>query len=133
MRAHRSTWCDHTSSIGHRPSKAMECSVETATWENCRDDFRLDGALIDLLVPGTGDVEWETFWTALKAGPFEPQAFRDGEPILLPDSAAWAIAEREVATVMARVQVGTVTAHCHFFGGDLELDIDPREVVGPAA
>ena len=28
---------------------------------------------------------------------------------------------------------GTVTANCHFFGGDLELDIDPREVVTAAA
>jgi len=28
---------------------------------------------------------------------------------------------------------GTVTANCHFFGGDLELDIDPREVVAESA
>ncbi len=34
---------------------------------------------------------------------------------------------------MVSVLSGTVTANCHFFGGDLELDIDPREVVTEAA
>jgi hypothetical protein len=28
---------------------------------------------------------------------------------------------------------GAVTANCHFFGGDLKLDIDPREVVSQEA
>jgi len=31
------------------------------------------------------------------------------------------------------VQAGPITANCHFFGGDLKLDIDPREVTGEAA
>ena len=107
--------------------------MEAATWDACRADFAFDGALIDLLAPGTGDAEWEAFWVALRGGPFGLRAFRDGEPIPLPESAAWAFAEREVASVMVSVLSGTVTANCHFFGGDLELDIDPREVVGPAA
>lgn len=104
-----------------------------ATWDNCRADFAFDGALIDLLAPYTCDAEWEAFWSALRAGPFRLQAFRDGEPIPLPESAAWVFAEREVASVMVSVLSGTVTAHCHFFGGDLELDVDPREVTCEAA
>jgi hypothetical protein len=108
-------------------------AVEPATWDNCRADFAFDGALIDLLAPGTGDAEWEAFWSALRDGPFGLRAFRDGEPIPLPESAAWALAEREVASVMVSVLSGTVTANCHFFGSDLELDIDPREIVGSAA
>ena len=107
--------------------------METATWDTCRADFAFDGALIDLLAPGTGDAELEAFWTALRAGPFGLWAFRDVEPIPLPESAAWVFAEREVASVMVSVRSGTVTANCHFFGGDLELDIDPREVVTEAA
>jgi hypothetical protein len=107
--------------------------VEAATWDTCRADFAFDGALIDLLVPGTGDAEWEAFWAALRAGPFPLRALRDGEPIPLPASAAWVFAEREVASVMVSVLSGTVTANCHFFGGDLELDIDPREVATEAA
>jgi hypothetical protein len=108
--------------------------VEAATWDTCRADFAFDdGALIDLLAPGTGDAEWEAFWVALKAGPFVLHAFRDGEPIPLPESAAWAIAERQVASVVVSAQSGMVTANCHFFGGDLELDIDPREVTTEAA
>ena len=107
--------------------------MEAATWDLCRADFAFDGALIDLLAPGTGPADWEAFWSALRAGPFGLRAFRDGEPIPLPDSAAWTFAEREVASVMVSVVAGGVTANCHFFGGDLELDIDPREVTSEAA
>ena len=69
----------------------------------------------------------------MRAGPFELQAFRDGEAIPLPESAAWALAERDVASVMVSVVAGPINANCHFFGGDLELDIDPREVVTESA
>jgi hypothetical protein len=105
-----------------------------ATWANCRADFTFDGALIDLLVPGTGPAEWEAFWAALRSGPFELRVLREGEPIPLPESAAWIFTEyREHAGVMVSVQSGPITAHCHFFGGDLTLDIDPREVVDKKA
>jgi hypothetical protein len=107
--------------------------VEVATWDICRADFAFDGGLIDLLAPNTSAAGWETFWSALRIGPFGLRAFRDGEPIRLPESAAWVFAEREAASVMVSVLSGTVTANCHFLGGDLELDIDPREVTSEAA
>jgi hypothetical protein len=97
-----------------------------AACDSCGADFAFERSLIDLLAPGTADGEWETFGSALRAGPFGLRAFRDGQPIPLPDSAAGVFAEREVGS-------GTVMANCHFFGGDLKLDIDPREVPGPAA
>ncbi len=107
--------------------------MEAATWGNCFADFAFHGLLIDLLVPGTGPSHWEEFWTALRAGPFALRAFRNGEPIPLPESAVWVFAQREVASVMVSVVAGTVTANCHFFGGNIELDIDPREVVTESA
>jgi hypothetical protein len=107
--------------------------VIPATWENCIAEFAFDGALIDLLVPGTGPSQWEVFWAALRGGPFELQAFRDGEPLQLPASAAWARAERQAASVMVSIVAGAITANCHFFGGDLELDIDPREIITESA
>jgi len=107
--------------------------VELATWDNCRADFAFDGALVDLLVPGSAPAEWEAFWAALRAGPFELRAYRDSEPIPLPESAAWALAEREEAAVMLSIIADPVTANCHFFGGDLELDLDPCEVVTESA
>ncbi len=55
--------------------------MEAATWNTCRADFAFDGALVDLLAPGTGDAEWEAFWAALRAGPFALRASRDSEPI----------------------------------------------------
>jgi hypothetical protein len=107
--------------------------MEPATWDNCRADFAFGGALVDLIAAGTGPGEWEAFWSALLAGPFELRAFRDGEPIQLPESAAWMLNERQVASVMVSVMSGTITANCHFFGGDLELDVDPREITSAEA
>lgn len=107
--------------------------MEPATWENCRADFAFDGAFVDLVAPGTGSAEWEVFWASLRSGQFGLKAFRDGEPIPLPDSLAWVYSEQEVAWVVVSVLAGSVTANCHFHGGDLELDIDPREVTSEVA
>lgn len=110
--------------------------MEAATWDACKADFGFDaadGALIDLIVPGTGPAEWEAFWSALRAGPFELRAFRDHEPMPLPESAAWLLAEQQNASVVVSVLAGGITANCFFYGGDLELDLDPREIVGDSA
>ena len=108
-------------------------ALKPAIWANRSDDFAFDGALIDLIAPGTGPAEWEAFWAALRSAPFELNTFRDGAPISLPETAAWFFNEGKVASVMVSARWGTVTANCHFFGGDLELDIDPREVVSEHA
>ena len=107
--------------------------MQGACWADCRADFVFDGDLVDLIVPGTGTGEWESFWDALRAGPFVLRAFRDGEPIPLPSPAGWAFAGRREASVMVEVSAGTLTLHCHFFGGDLELDVDPRQVTSESA
>src|SRR4051812_28132578 len=108
--------------------RQREASVEAATWTSCRPDFADYAALIHLLVPGTGPTEWEQFWSALRDGPFTIQVFRDGEAIPLPESAAWAIAETQDACVMVSVLAGSVNANCFFRGGELQLDIDPRQI-----
>jgi hypothetical protein len=103
--------------------------MEEASWVNCQPEFAIDGSLVDLIAPGTGPAQWESFWSALRSGPYDLQAYRDGEPVPLPETAASAIAERAVASVTVQVMAGTVNINCHFFGGDLELDIDRREIV----
>ncbi len=107
--------------------------MEEASWANCQSEFAFDGSLVDLIVIGTEPAHWESFWTALRSGPFGLQAYRDGESIPLPATAEWAFVEREVASVTVQVMAGTVNIKCHFFGGELELDLDPREVVGERA
>jgi hypothetical protein len=107
--------------------------MTTATWSKCSADFVFDGAWVDLIAVGTDLREWELFIAALRSGPFSLQCYRDGETIPVPTSASWALAETSVATVCLSVQAGEVVARCHFFEGDLELDIDPREVVNEAA
>jgi hypothetical protein len=109
--------------------------MEPATWETCRADFAFDGALIDLQVPNSGQAEWDMFWSALRVGPFKLFGYRDGEPHQLPETLAEILVECEVAAVMVSVQSGGITANVHFgfAGGELELDIDPREVVNESA
>ncbi|MBI2922249.1 MAG: hypothetical protein HYY18_14445 [Planctomycetes bacterium] len=110
-----------------------------ATWANCCAGFDVDpqgkptgsqsdGGLVDLIAPGTGPEEWEGFWAALRRGPFVLSAYRDGCPIPMPETAAWSLAETQTATMRVTVRTGTVSADCHFFGGDLEMSLDPREV-----
>ncbi len=107
--------------------------MKPATWANCRADLAFDGALVDLLVPGTGPAAWEALWAALRSGPFGLRVLRDGGPVPLPESPAWFLAEQEQAAVTLSVRSGTITANCHLFGGELRLDIDPREVTGEEA
>jgi hypothetical protein len=102
--------------------------VITATWANCRDQFSFDGAFVDLIAFGTGPAEWDAYWVALRSGPFGLRAYRDGEPIDLPETVARIFADREVASTTVSVLLGSVVANCHFFGGDLELDADSREI-----
>jgi hypothetical protein len=107
--------------------------MEPATWDNCRADFVFDGALIDLIVPGCGPREWELFWPTLRSGPFQLRGERDGEPFELPETIFEILKESETATMLASVLVDPITVNCHFFGGELDLDIDPREVVNEKA
>jgi hypothetical protein len=104
-----------------------------ASWDNLRADFAFDGALVDLLAPGSTMAEWAAFWAALRSGSFVLRGFRDGEPWPLPQTVAEVLTEREEAAVTVSVGFGPITANCHFSGGDLELDIDPREVVSAEA
>ncbi|KAF0244006.1 MAG: hypothetical protein FD180_2895 [Planctomycetota bacterium] len=110
----------------------MSAAPKSANWENCRAEFEPDGGLVDLIAPGTTAAHWEEFWAGLRSGPFDLRVCRDNAPIPVPETAEWCLREQNTACVYASVLAGNVTANCHFFGGDLELDIDPREVLNEA-
>jgi hypothetical protein len=102
--------------------------VFAATWENCQADFAFDGYQ-HLLLPNTSSPhDWERFWSAVRTGPFEVEAYREQVPIALPKTAAWFFAEQQNADVHTAVYAPPVAAQCHFIGGDVVLDIDPRQV-----
>lgn len=103
--------------------------TQPATWEKCRREFeQKDSGLIDLIVPGTSEVDLVSFWNAIRLAPFGLQTFRDGIALEIPETNEWVFQERMVASVMARIKAGKASINCHFFGGDLELDVEPREV-----
>jgi hypothetical protein len=103
-------------------------SLPAATFEYCRNDLAFDGALIDVLVPGADTRHCELFWTSLLSMHGAVAVTRDGVSVAVPKTWSEGCVEAQDAAVTASIKVGALTVNCHFFGGELELDVDPREV-----
>jgi hypothetical protein len=135
--------------VRHGPFDAEDCPADTwegrsfrprgvpaepATWDNCRSHIEGEGVFIELIVPDSREAGWEVLLWALKGGPFELLAYSEDDPIPLPESAAAAfIEQRDIQPVNVAIGAGPVTAHCRFFGGDIDLDVDAAQVEGAAA
>jgi hypothetical protein len=102
--------------------------LPAATFEYCRNDVAFDGALIDVLVPGVDTRQCELFWTSLLSLHGAITVTRDGESVAVPKTWLEGSAEAQDAAVTASIKMGALTVNCHFFDGELELDVDPREV-----
>jgi len=102
-------------------------------WEAVRADFQWDGSLRDLYVFGTSDEKWDRFLVALQSWGYPTQFSVEGKPSILPESARSVFQIRNRASPLLRIDVGGVGLCCHFFSEEeLELDLDPRDVDGPA-
>jgi len=98
-------------------------------WNTCRRDFKPDGALRDIYVLRTGVADWNQLLATL-SNRFRFEYFVDGLTRLLPADAEQIFAIQKSAKPLLRVQVGAITAACHFFTIDeIEFDIDPREII----
>jgi hypothetical protein len=101
-----------------RPSK----SELEGLWE-------VDGSLRDLYVFDTSEEVWQRF---LEFATEYPITYRyGGEQKALPQ-AGEIFGDRENGHLLA-IQVGAVTANCHFFvESEIELDLDPKEITDEA-
>lgn len=88
-----------------------------------------DGSYRDVYLQGTSLAEWQLFSGLVQGFPHSYR--RDGIEHPLPD-ASTVFADRDHSHLLG-ISLGNVLVNCHYFvQGEIELDIDPKDVVGPA-
>lgn len=96
-----------------------------------REAFHRDGSLRDIYVRNVTIEHWKTFLEFIRSSGFSYRYARDGALAELPTTAAQILGDSS-ATHNLAIDLGGVTACCHFFAEDeIELDIDPQEVSSP--
>jgi hypothetical protein len=102
-------------------------------WSQIAPDFEADGSLRDVYILGTSLEDWSSVWAALLAGSNSVSFTVDGEPRTPPLDVAEAFFLRRNHTVCASYVLGRQRLNCHFFiEEEVEFDLDPRDVDGPA-
>jgi hypothetical protein len=98
------------------------------SWSEAAPDFD-DGGLRDIYVFGTTPEDWETAYRFLIAR--YPHLFRlDGVEVVAPPHVHPILGAAHDAAVLLALHVDGLHVNCHFFTADeIELDLDPREVV----
>lgn len=92
------------------------------------DAFEITGGFRDIAVLGTESLEdWREFLKFV-TGSFRTEFLVDLEPRHMPEDPALIFEQRESTPVLLRVFLDGIQLNCHFFGGDIELDLDPEEV-----
>lgn len=99
-------------------------------WADVAAAFRADGSLRDIVVFGTDLADWQRALDALRRWPLSYTV--DGVAAPVPE-AVEALLDPGAARVLG-VDLGGVVVNCHGFDeGEIEMDLDPREVRGQAA
>jgi hypothetical protein len=102
-------------------------------WTQLAPEFEWDGMLRDIYVVGTNVDDWQRVLDALDRIEPRPSLLVNGQPARLPTHAASLFEIRSTASPLLTADVGGVHINCHFFGdNEIEFDLDPREVTGPA-
>ena len=91
--------------------------------------WEADGSLRDVYLLQTSLADWEAFLAL--ASTYQCDHSFHGEPCPVP-AAEEIFGALGGSNHLLSISLGGVTANCHFFAeGEIELDIEPREVRGP--
>jgi hypothetical protein len=97
-------------------------------WIDRRDSWERDGSLRDIYVFETSEADWARFLRFARET-YRTEFLVDLQPRPMPDTPHEIFALRERDPVLLRVFLNHIQLNCHFFWmGDLELDLDPREI-----
>jgi hypothetical protein len=104
-------------------------------WDDVRQDFDWDGSLRDIYVLDVGLSGWRGLWRLLKQATAWRITYQvDGNSVGLPDDVEVPLRLRPNAAALVSVFLGNVRFNSHFFDdGDIEFDLDPREVTDQTA
>lgn len=101
-------------------------------WAEVAEDFAWDGSLRHVYVSGADRAAWEVFLAALPGWGYEHRYLERGRELPLP-SAEVVLERRALHDPELVVRVGRARLACYFLEEDeLELELDPRAVVGQA-
>ena len=100
-------------------------------WEAVRKEFEFDGSWRDIYVFQTEMSDWQHMLNAVQQSKYQVEYFCDGQLTEFSFDVVDAFPlEGECARLLS-VTFEKVLANCHFFcSGEIEFDIDPREVKG---
>ncbi|WP_168452504.1 hypothetical protein [Sphingopyxis microcysteis] len=98
-------------------------------WSSIAQDFEPAGGLRDIYILNASLPVWEDVWSLLTADPDLLEFWVDGDRTDPPSDLQKIFERRPFHGFLATYRLGTIGLNCHFFGaGEVELDLDPREV-----
>jgi hypothetical protein len=102
-------------------------------WTEIASDFEWDGSWRDIYVVGATVDDWQRIIEGLREFRPGPSFYVNGEPAPMPTRIGDVFEQREASSFHLTLEVGSVSLKCHFFDDEeIEFDLDPREVKGPA-
>lgn len=102
-------------------------------WTDVASEFEWDGSWRDIYVLGATIDDWQRVLDALSVLSPSPSFFANGEPAPMRARVAEVFEQREMSSFFLTLSVGGVGLKCHFFDDEeIEFDLDPREIRGPA-
>ncbi|MFC5183483.1 hypothetical protein [Actinomadura harenae] len=101
-------------------------------WENVRHLFEPDGSLLDAYVFDTTVADWQNFVDLVRSAGWWFSYSEDGHAARLPERVEEVLARRSEMGVLLQVRPASeVLVNVHFFTeGEIEVDLDPRELRG---
>lgn len=98
-------------------------------WHDVEAEFEWDGSLLDLYVPEADIGTWQRALDILRASPYPLSYTVDNGEVALPAEVKAIFSKRLEANTMLSIDVQGIRINCHFFDeGEIEFDIDPREI-----
>jgi hypothetical protein len=102
-------------------------------WDDLKAEFAWEGSWRDICVIDTSVADWKAALEMIRAAGFRLRFTVDGDESTLPDDVLEIFRQPRETSFMLAVFVGGIQLNCHFFAeSEIELDLDPREVVGQA-
>jgi hypothetical protein len=108
--------------------KRITLSNLLLTLADCKEAFEWDGSLRDIYIHDTTLNDWQIFIDLIRHGRYNFSFVTGDNSSSLPDNVQGVFNQQE--TSLLSISINGMMANCHFFGiEEIELDIDPREVV----
>jgi hypothetical protein len=103
------------------------------SWPDLQRVFYPDGSLRDLIIRSDDLRDWQAAYEYAQGLVARGRATMETQPPTLPSNVDEIFELRQIDVVGMLLFVGPVQINCHFFGGPIEFDVEPREVSTPEA